>query len=614
MLLRTLLCPLLALPLAGGQGDSPAGSAAESRSEELQGLVTRVEKLGDGAPSGLFYRIAAGRDAEAFFHLKDALPALSSEVPTHGAYGAATLFKGSAIEEQVADWLVRRAFKAPTPAHQAAATSALASFWTTRENSLIHVLRNHPSATCRRIALEPLLPTLVARADRSHLKLVLGNASLAPQHRVPLVAALRSFVSPECNIYLAGLLRDERSSSELKLVILNRFAEREGRVVNAAIGRRLEDPIDEVRMRALDILADSDDPITIARLRKVVQVGDEEFVIAAILSLAQRREGSEKWVAELYAFTQSQSRAVREGAARALGRVPTRDALTLLHRLLRDDELQVRLAALEMIGARRQIQSIPRLINALGPQENLFTHEVAHQLRLLTGVDHGSSQKRWRAWFEAEGGDFRICTLAEASALEEARQARRNAEGEFRTASFYGVHIESNYVSFVLDTSGSMADEASGRFTTAEQRGNTRLAVAKDELSRALRQLLDGVHFNVITFASEVTSFESQLVELNDRSRKRATKEIDSWTAAGGTAIYDALRVALSDRRTRVIYLMTDGDPTTGQVIDPIEIRERIGEIADRRGVKIHGISIGKASRLLRWLAEDTGGVYTEIR
>jgi hypothetical protein len=318
-------------------------------------------------------------------------------------------------------------------------------------------------------------------------------------------------------------------------------------------------------------------------------------------------------MAELYSFTQSQSVAVRLGAAGALGRLPTQDALRLLHRLLRDEVIEVQLAALEQIGRLRQLQSVPKLIAALGDPRSLVTHEVARQLRLLTGEDHGVSQKRWQSWFEAEGAALQLPTLEEVLALEAARVARQNPTGKYRTASFYGLKIESSRVCFVLDTSGSMSDAASGRGTSSTAHHDTRLGVAKKELTNSLEQLLNGVKFNIITFASDVSAYQRHLIELDASSRARALKRIESWGAAGGTAIFDALRVALADPEVETIYLLTDGVPTEGAIVEPGAIRAKIKDMTRYRAVKIHGVAIGQASPLLRGLAEDSGGQYVEI-
>jgi len=575
--------------------------------------LLRVRALGDSTPSKVFYAIAEPASFAAFETLKLALDEVSDRSSTEAAYGATALFRRSAAEVQVVDWLSRRAFQAQEASHQIAATRALTYFWRRYENRLLRILRDHATRECRETALMPLLPELIARGDRPSCELVFENGSLLGSDRNVILGALRCFTSRPAELYLVRKLREPETGEKHKLLLLDVLDGREGRVVEAAIEQRLEDASDAVRLRALEILGRQQEGATMERLRAVARKGSPEFVVDAILVLAEQREGDPRWIEELYGFTLSQAPEVRRGAAHALGRLPTHDALTLLHRMMLDPDRQVQRIALERIGARRQHRSIPPLISGLSRSKGLLAAEIARTLRLLTGLDHGSSAQRWRSWFDAEAATFQLPTGEEAIALEQERQKRRNAAGEFRTATFYGLAIESERVCFVLDTSGSMADPAGGRFSRATEKTRTRLSVAKEELNRALRQLLDGVFFNIIVFSSDVSSFRPKLVQLGDRTRVEATEVIGSWTSAGATAIYDALRRALEDRSVEAIYLLTDGDPTAGAVQEPGEIRRRIGELTRLRKVKIHGIAIGRESQLLRWLAGDSGGQYVQI-
>jgi len=597
---------LLAAPVAAQDGPT-------ERSLQLEQLVAKALTDGDRTPSEVYYRIAEGRDAQAFSSLKEALLPLRDPGSLRSAYGACTLFKDSAIEESVRNWLFKQIFKAEDGFHQQGATLALTYFWRTSESELLRVLQGHPSKACRALALEPLLPSLVVRGDRVAARWIVENAELTARSRAALHAALRSFTGQSAETYLASALRSRSTSRPLRLMLLEVFAERDSEVARMAIERQLEDADEEVRLKALDILARGGDPEVHARLRRVAQRGSPDFVIAAMLSLAEKREGDPAWINELYAYTQSQSLAVRLGAASALGRLPTQDALRLLHRLMKDDEIEVQLAALEQIGARRQLQSVPKLIDALGNPRALVTHEVARQLRLLTGEDHGVSKKRWQAWFADQGASLQLPTVEEVLAKEKARADRKSPDGKYRTASFYGLEIQENKVCFVLDTSGSMADRAGGRGTSSSSRNSTRLAVAKQELADSLNQLLDGVEFNIITFSSGVSAYKKELIRLDGRSRAKALTRIERWYANGGTALYDGLVSALRDKKVGAIYLLTDGEPTEGRIVEPNEIRARIAELTRYRDVKIHGISIGRRSRLLKNLARDSGGQYVEI-
>ena len=586
----------------------PGARAAHAGDSEA---LERVQRLGDFAPSQLFYALAEKRDAEAFSNLKQGLRGLTDASATSAAYGACSLFKGSAIEGSVIHWLEHQAFKARSKIHQVAATEALTYFWQPAEEELLRVLQNHPQAACRQAALPSMVPVLVAQRGRSACKLLIENAAGLQSDRTLLLGALRNFDSKEEETCMAKSLRDKRTSQETKLMLLDALASRETTIAVTAIERRLEDEDEVIRLRALEWLAKEGDAEQLKRLRPIAMTGSPDFVVKAMLVLAKRREGDPAWVGELYSFTQSQNTAVRLGATRALGRVSTKDALRLLHKLLRDKDLEVRLAAVDQVRAQHQLESVPKLIGVLADPRDLFTHEVAHCLRLLTGEDHGVSRKRWNAWFEDAGATLQLPTAAEGQRLEQERNGRKKNQGT--TASFYGVQVDSRHVCFVLDTSGSMEDAASGRGTTSRSGRTTRMEVAKRELSNTLNQLLNGVHFNIITFDSKVTSYEKSLIELTPKSRQKALKAIEKWRAGGGTAIYNGLRRALYDPDVETIYLMTDGVPTEGDIVAEDEIRARIRELIEGRGIRIHGIAIGKSSSLLRGLAKDSGGQYIKI-
>lgn len=618
MRLATLLCLFLVFlgsPAAAIASTAVNGGArgGGDRAAELQALATRAIELGDRAPSQLYYRIAEDRDAEAFATLKGALAPLADPGSARAAYGACAVFHGSAIQGSVVNWLARQSFKATQPAQQLAATEALVYFWQEAEDELQRILSSHSIRACRQLALEPLLPSLVAKGDRISCRLVLENGSTRGWKKTALLGALTHFTDIEAETAMASVLREPATSRDLKIVLLDAFAGRDSDVARLAVDRRLEDPDERVRVRAVQIVAARQDPKDLTRLKAIAFEGSPRFVLDAVLALAEAREGDETFMMELYAYTQSQDETVRRAAAGALGRMSTRSALTLLHRLLRDDQLPVRLEALDGIDRLRQAASIPKLIASLGDPRDLFTNEVARSLRLLTGLDHGVSRKRWEAWFDSEGATFQLPTLAETQTLETDRLARKRGATGGTTASFYGIPIQGTRICFVLDTSGSMSDPAGGRRTTARRGSSTRIEVAKQELTGSLGQLLNGVRFNVISFSSDVRSYSKGLVDLTPTSRTRAIREIETWNAFGGTALYNGLRRALLDPEVEDVYLMTDGVPTEGDVVEEGAIRERVKEMLDGRQVKIHGVAIGQSSSLLRRLAKDTGGAYTEI-
>jgi hypothetical protein len=66
-------------------------------------------------------------------------------------------------------------------------------------------------------------------------------------------------------------------------------------------------------------------------------------------------------------------------------------------------------------------------------------------------------------------------------------------------------------------------------------------------------------------------------------------------------------------RRSKVdtIFFVTDGAPTTGEIIEPQKIIDAITELNKSRGIAIHVICFDKmAGERLRGLAERNGGKY----
>jgi Ca-activated chloride channel family protein len=153
---------------------------------------------------------------------------------------------------------------------------------------------------------------------------------------------------------------------------------------------------------------------------------------------------------------------------------------------------------------------------------------------------------------------------------------------------------------FVLDTSGSMAEEG-------------KMEKARAALLYGIRTLRAQDRFNVISFAGEERSLESGLITADEPGRKRGEAFVQALRPVGGTNINQALVTAEGqfeeNDRPKILVFLTDGLPTVGETnINRIVENARS---ARKAGVRLFTFGVGYDvnTTLLDKLAADQGGV-----
>lgn len=116
--------------------------------------------------------------------------------------------------------------------------------------------------------------------------------------------------------------------------------------------------------------------------------------------------------------------------------------------------------------------------------------------------------------------------------------------------------VSAKEVIFVLDTSGSMAEEG-------------KMDKAKAALRHGVGSLNPRDRFNIISFAGEERLMSERLITADEEGKKQAREFIERMRATGGTNINDALMAAFKQiqagDRPQMVVLITDGQPTVGE-------------------------------------------------
>jgi len=639
---------VVALAVLSGPTWPTAGAGTAAPDDSVQDLAKRLSKERDKAEPALFERLAELGGVEAFDALADAFERLRKDEARTACVSAIARFGGDDELRARSIALLRdAATEGDGPAPVAAARGLAAIRPPAGElpaliAALERVAREAEEPDARRLACDPLVPFLGDRGGPDDKRLILAAASPRFDVDQPYLGvtareaeilaewthyevarrALASGEGPESRAPLIEALADRRTSRAWKLCVLDVLADVGGDDVDGALLEALGDDDPAVVLETLAVLGGRDgewDELK-ERLRPLQKHPEAAVRRAAVVRSGQTGLTDPEWRAEALDLARSSDEALRMGAASALAEIRTPEAMEALHGLLGDKRWPVRVEALRQTAKLRRIESVPVLIGRMEAESGRFRDDAHAALRVLTGLDHGRVPERWRRWWDAEGATFELPDAATAARAEDERRRRAADDdaGDTRAARYFGVHVTSERQVFVLDVSGSMRLPSGATDSEAPAGGRelnevTRMDVAKRELADVLRRLPDDVLFNVVFFESRVTSLEKKLVRMKKATRQKALRFVLDQYAVGGTALYPALELAFADPLVDTIYLLSDGAPTEGELTDVNEIRAEVRRWNSARHVRIHGVSMGQDSTLLRWLCEDTGGRYLRV-
>lgn len=513
------------------------------------------------------------------------------------------------------------------------------------EAELVETLKRDPDPKIRRAAMKGMerqtMPRTTEMAqwllertdfpgvDRAEAARIFFDRQRAKAVPVFLDLAKQRDVTPEdlrqVMAELIAELGDEATDKKLckqigkgkpheKVFVLYATAKVEDPKVIATIRKGLADPDPDVRRATADVLGRRRDRDSLPDLRNLMQKTKVPSDIRIALEAITAIEGqTSAWLKELAGYCAHQDRDVRNAAVEVLGNARDKKQIDTLLAALKHDDWSTRILAIDALAGLRTEKVVPAFIERMGVETGRMKKKLAEALWQLTAQPFDEDTPRWQSWWAEAGAKFTVATEKQLDEAEKARERRRLTERTVGAAKFFGLRVESHRVIFVIDVSGSMLESMYGRYV--EKRGAARIDVAKQELSDAIRNLEQGALFNIMAFSSSVIRWQKDSIGTNsEQDRKEALEWVERLGANGATNLYDAVQMAFEDKDVDTIFIMSDGEPTSGAVIDPAGIRQDVAFWNKHRKVVINSIAIGGNLEVLEWLAKDSGGRYVQMR
>ncbi len=223
------------------------------------------------------------------------------------------------------------------------------------------------------------------------------------------------------------------------------------------------------------------------------------------------------------------------------------------------------LASIGTVAGRIEIEGRDALRNLYSPTHNIDTaRNGANQARVSFESAAGRDPQDFQLFYTVSRDDF-------ASTLLTHREPGK--DGYFLLMISPKDNLaEREYAAkdivFVLDTSGSMADEG-------------KMEKARAALLFGVKNLRAADRFNVVSFSGEEYLMSANLIAANEEGRARGLKFIQALQPTGGTNINDAVLAALKQfdgqSRPKMIVFLTDGLPTVGET----KVASIVGNVRD---------------------------------
>ncbi len=378
------------------------------------------------------------------------------------------------------------------------------------------------------------------------------------------------------------------------------------------VRKGLKDKDMDVALATIHAVAERKDREAVEDMEKLLKKTKEDAIRQALLSgLSKIYDGENEWVERLIAFGGDENVDLRNAALTEIMRLGRRNTVDLFKERLGHADWSTRLIALKGLEGQRDAGLLPAIVEQMKKESGRMAIEFGDALFRLTGESFGKNAAIWERWINDQKGSITIIDEKDLEKIVEESDEKRLKQ--VSDAEFFGIRIESHRVLFIIDVSGSMNEPVRMRYV--DEPGESRMEVAKRELAKAIKALDDNALFNIAPFSGGVESWSDEGIATSKKAtREDALEYVSRLGAGGGTNLYGSLEFGFQDLDVDTIFVLSDGEPSVGDIIDPQLIREAVLEMNSTRNVVINTIAIGSSLEILQWLAEDSGGAYVDIR
>jgi len=225
-------------------------------------------------------------------------------------------------------------------------------------------------------------------------------------------------------------------------------------------------------------------------------------------------------------------------------------------------------------------------------------------LTRVTGQPFGGSATKWRTWWDTARVDLPPGTLPPKPTATPPEIVWHEP-----VPKFFNAPIFARRLLFILDRSASMASTLNGE---------PRIDRLRQEFEQAILKLPPGTEFNVLVYHDSVQVMAPGYLVATTENKRHAIAFAERVFPERLTACYDALAIGLQNHfELEAIYFLSDGEPTTGSIVDMPEIVDAITAQNRFKQTSIYTLGIdarGVHKQFLQELASRNFGEFFLIR